>query len=458
MKAWEDYYEILRVPPDATAEQIKEAYLYLINILHPDRLMGTSESIRHKAEEESKRVNRAYDTLKGPEKRRAYHSEWVKHHKGMKEDAEPRSPPAPDRAEKDELRSYVKDDLVEASAKQLLKQFAKYRRVYILPYGFLRKARIIQREAITCFPRTSFKWQVGEEVKSFSALSPSEYNSLYTNYASRFKYIPDSHISSKRRYRVQGSESIYTCGSCRGKGVVRCNVCHGRGWVKCEDCNGYGYTQVENECPVCDGEGFIIEPYVRRSRQGGSINEEHGEIEVRCSECHGSGVIEETETCSYCRGTGERLCDTCNGSGEVDCDDCEGTAKVYGARVMTVKFTPIDIPTTRVLLPQYLPITYLRGMKGEEISREIVHTIDDKVERRIVESIRVLFVKYEFGNQNYILYKVGGRLKFDKYPKSAKKLLTFSAILTAVIFVALSAAGIIDIPNVTLGDVLAVIR
>jgi hypothetical protein len=68
----DDYYEILGVPPDANAEQIKEAYLYKVNILHPDRLEGMSERIRSLAEQDLKKVNLAYQVLSNPSKRRQY--------------------------------------------------------------------------------------------------------------------------------------------------------------------------------------------------------------------------------------------------------------------------------------------------------------------------------------------------------------------------------------------------
>ena len=68
----EDYYEILGVPSDATPEQIKEAYIYKINILHPDRLAATSERIRSLAEKDLKKVNMAYEVLSNPERRRHY--------------------------------------------------------------------------------------------------------------------------------------------------------------------------------------------------------------------------------------------------------------------------------------------------------------------------------------------------------------------------------------------------
>ena len=78
MADWEDYYEILGVSPDSTAKEIKAAYRRKVKIFHPDVHMGAHESVRRRAEEEAKKVNRAYKVLRDPQKRQEYHSEWVK--------------------------------------------------------------------------------------------------------------------------------------------------------------------------------------------------------------------------------------------------------------------------------------------------------------------------------------------------------------------------------------------
>lgn len=62
-----DYYEILGVPRDAPAEQIKTAYRKLAIECHPDRCPGDRE-----AEERFKQAAEAYDVLRDPEKRQRY--------------------------------------------------------------------------------------------------------------------------------------------------------------------------------------------------------------------------------------------------------------------------------------------------------------------------------------------------------------------------------------------------
>ncbi len=62
-----DYYEILEVPRDATADVIKKSYRKLAVKFHPDKNPGD-----HTAEEKFKELGEAYEALSDPDKREAY--------------------------------------------------------------------------------------------------------------------------------------------------------------------------------------------------------------------------------------------------------------------------------------------------------------------------------------------------------------------------------------------------
>jgi len=62
-----DYYKILGVSPNASSEEIKQAFRKLALETHPDRNPGNKE-----AEEKFKRINEAYGVLIDPQKRAQY--------------------------------------------------------------------------------------------------------------------------------------------------------------------------------------------------------------------------------------------------------------------------------------------------------------------------------------------------------------------------------------------------
>ncbi len=68
-----DLYDILEVPSNATLENIKEQYRFLVQAWHPDKF--PSENQKAKAEEKIKQINGAFEILGNPAKRAAYDRE-----------------------------------------------------------------------------------------------------------------------------------------------------------------------------------------------------------------------------------------------------------------------------------------------------------------------------------------------------------------------------------------------
>ncbi len=58
-------HEVLGVAPNASRSEIKQAYRQLMKAHHPDRVATLSASEQAEAEEQSKRINRAYAELSG---------------------------------------------------------------------------------------------------------------------------------------------------------------------------------------------------------------------------------------------------------------------------------------------------------------------------------------------------------------------------------------------------------
>jgi len=61
-----DYYQILNISRNATQEEIRQAYIFLAKLYHPDT------SKEPNAHEKMKEINEAYDVLSDPVKKRNY--------------------------------------------------------------------------------------------------------------------------------------------------------------------------------------------------------------------------------------------------------------------------------------------------------------------------------------------------------------------------------------------------
>lgn len=67
-----DYYSVLRVPPRASAMEIKKSYRKLVLIYHPDRNTQGEQFTSYFLE-----LQEAYEILSDPDKRRAYDEQYI---------------------------------------------------------------------------------------------------------------------------------------------------------------------------------------------------------------------------------------------------------------------------------------------------------------------------------------------------------------------------------------------
>jgi DnaJ domain len=70
------YYDDLGLPATASDEEIREAYLHLVRLLHPD--LQREKSLKRFADYQMKRVSRAYSVLSDPARRERYDAELAR--------------------------------------------------------------------------------------------------------------------------------------------------------------------------------------------------------------------------------------------------------------------------------------------------------------------------------------------------------------------------------------------
>lgn len=86
----ETYYAILEIPESATPEEIKQAYRLLIQVWHPDRFQH-STNLLASAEQKTKEINAAFDTLSTPALKQRYDEE-LRSSRARQEQRKPKMP------------------------------------------------------------------------------------------------------------------------------------------------------------------------------------------------------------------------------------------------------------------------------------------------------------------------------------------------------------------------------
>ncbi len=210
-----DYYELLGVAKNASADEIKKAYRKLAMQHHPDRNPGDQS-----AEQKFKNVSEAYDVLKDEQKRAAYDRFG---HAAFEGGRGPGGNPG---------------DFGFAQG------FAD---IFDEMFGDFMGARGGRREAAS--PR-------GDDVR---------YNLEIT--------LDDAFKGRQTTIRVPTLTACETChggGAAPGSKPVTCPTCHGNGRVRAQQ----GFFTIERACPNCHGAGRVIDNPCRACSGQGRVRKE----------------------------------------------------------------------------------------------------------------------------------------------------------------------------------------
>lgn len=215
-----DFYEILGVSKNATADEIKKAYRQKAIQFHPDKNPGNKE-----AEEKFKEAAEAYEILSSPEKRQRYDQFG---HAGMNGNA-----------------GFGGHDM---SMDDIFSMFGD-----IFGGGGFGGFGGFGGGSRSRGPRQ----HRGSDLRVKVSLNLNEVLNGVEKKIKVKKYVPCTHCSGTG---AQGGSSYSTCQTCRGTGhVTRIqNTLLGQmqTTTTCPTCNGEG-QMITNKCTHCQGEGVV---------------------------------------------------------------------------------------------------------------------------------------------------------------------------------------------------------
>ncbi|MGD0510462.1 MAG: DnaJ domain-containing protein [Candidatus Micrarchaeaceae archaeon] len=210
----EDYYKILGISKNASADQIKGAYRELALKYHPDRNKDKN------AEEKFKTINEAYAVLSDPQKRQQYDA-YGPEGFGQRY------------TEEDIFRNFNFDDI--------MRQFQEN----IFTGGFEGMGDM--------FGQQQQQEQTGVN--------------LYLSF-------DDIEMGMTREYQVQRYKN---CDNCKGTGgepgskQVKCTTCDGKGRVHVQQSTPFGRFSMVTICSKCGGRGKTFEKVCRTCRGNGKV-------------------------------------------------------------------------------------------------------------------------------------------------------------------------------------------
>ncbi len=222
-----DYYEVLGVEKNASADEIKKAYRKKAIQYHPDRNPGDK-----KAEEKFKEAAEAYDVLSNPEKRARYDQFG---HAGMSGAAGNGGPFGGFGG------GMSMDDI-----------FSMFGDIFGGHGGF---------GGFSGFGggggNTQQRYHRGSDLRVKVKLTLKEISTGVEKKFKLKKYVPCPHCHGSG---AEGNSGVETCPTCKGTGSVIRNQQTILGTMQtrttCPTCGGEGHI-IKNKCKECDGEGIV---------------------------------------------------------------------------------------------------------------------------------------------------------------------------------------------------------
>ena len=222
-----DYYEVLGVEKNASADEIKKAYRKKAIQYHPDRNPGDK-----KAEEKFKEAAEAYDVLSNPEKRARYDQFG---HAGMSGAAGNGGPFGGFGG------GMSMDDI-----------FSMFGDIFGGHGGF---------GGFSGFGggggNTQQRYHRGADLRVKVKLTLKEISTGVEKKFKLKKYVPCPHCHGSG---AEGNSGVETCPTCKGTGSIIRNQQTILGTMQtrttCPTCGGEGHI-IKNKCKECDGEGIV---------------------------------------------------------------------------------------------------------------------------------------------------------------------------------------------------------
>ncbi|MEM2899770.1 MAG: hypothetical protein QXT63_03185 [Thermoplasmata archaeon] len=205
------------------------------------------------------------------------------------------------------------------------------------------------------------------------------------------------------------------CPQCSGSKVVNCPICGGTGEVsyevevKCVKCGGKGYVKklkkVGSDMAVTRRDTVVkYDSYdngITRTRTWTPVTREttgyvdkYDYVDEDCPACNGSGYISETKyrncevckksgklRCEECAGKGNIICKECSGDGKVICEGCNGEGKQNVYKVKEWEYTTHEYN-------EYVNDLKLDANKVEELSPDIL-TFNGENARKVTQPVKL---------------------------------------------------------------------